>query len=83
MRKGSNHQNCGSEVGCYESVALNTEHTKVASHSLKPPDSCQDWLSSQTLPFAHTIRVRAGEVCDTGESELEGKAWKTKYIIQL
>ena len=39
MRKGSNQQNCGFIVGCYESVGLNTEHTKVSSQSLTPPDS--------------------------------------------
>ena len=39
MRKGSNHQNCGFIVGCYESVGLNIEQTTASSRSLAPPDS--------------------------------------------
>ena len=39
MRKGSNQQNRGFIVGCYESVGLNIEQTKASSRSLAPPDS--------------------------------------------
>ena len=39
MRKGSNQQNCGFIVGCYESVGLNIEQTTASSRNLAPPDS--------------------------------------------
>ena len=39
MRKGSNQQNRGSIVGCYESVGLSAEQTKVSLQTLTPPDS--------------------------------------------
>ena len=37
------------------------------------------FYTGQTLflwPHNHRRRVRAGEVCDTGESEWDSKAWK-------
>ena len=52
---------------------------------LTPPYSFHNMCTSETLlRWTHNQRrrVRAGEVCDPGESEWEAKAWKTKYIIQ-
>ena len=65
-------QTCGSTVGCYELIGLVTEHTKVSLHSLTPPDSCyMNCCAPQALllwPHNQRWRVRAGEVCDSGET---------------
>ena len=61
---------------CYESVGPNTEQTKVSS---------QDLLyvaNSPSLDTRSERTVRAVEVCDSGESEREAKAWNTNYVIQ-
>ena len=60
MRKGLNQQNCGIIVGCYESVGLNTEHTKVSTQSLTPPDSFYDLLYVANSPSLDTPSETAG-----------------------
>ena len=59
-RKGSNQHNCGFIVGCYESVGLNIEQTKVSSRSLTPPDSFHDLLYVANSPSLDTPSETAG-----------------------
>ncbi len=57
MRKGSNQQNCGFIVGCYESVRLNTEQTKVSSHSFNTTRQLLGFVVRRKLSFfGYTIR---------------------------
>ena len=62
----------------YESVGLHAEQTKVCLHT--SPLLGRIGCAPQALllwPHNQGRRVRAGEVCDTGEREWEAKAWKT------
>ena len=72
MRKGSNRQNCGSIVGCYESAGPNTEQTKVSSQSLTPPDSIYDLLNDENSPSLDTPSETDGG-CELVKCVIEGK----------
>ena len=67
MRKGSNQQNCGSIVGRYESLGLNTEQTKVSSQSLTPPGFV---VRHKLSFFGHTIRDGG---CELVKCVIQGK----------
>ena len=79
MRKGSNQQNCGSIVGCYESVGLSTVQNNVFLAELIFTRQLLGFVVSRTLSlFRHTIKddgKGAGKVCDT-----EGNAWETTEV---
>ena len=59
MRKRSNQQNYGPTVGCYESVGLYIEQTKV-SWQLTPPHSFYDLLYAANSPSLDTQSETAG-----------------------
>ena len=89
MRKGSNQQNCGSTVGCYESVGLNTEKTKVG-HILTELSTTRQLLvivvRRKLSFFRYTIRDGG---CELVKCAIQGKVngkrrrgrHRTSYIV--
>ena len=62
MRKVSNQQNCGSTVGCYGSVGVNTEHKKVTASRI--------WCCLKLSFFGHAI-IDGG--CELVKRVIQGK----------
>ena len=71
MRKGSNQQNCGCTVGCYESVGLNTTTDGSILTELNTTRQLLGFVVRRKLSFfGHTIRDGG---CELVKCVIQGK----------